>query len=120
MNALGRHRYGYKLYYISYNYMVYNRLYVVYVFAVELGQVLEQAADAFLTLSFSELSEQLLEDRWAFDTQVPLAKQVHMYIYICIYTLILSYIYMIPGSGFVAPPPRMGWVHPGEGKEAVG
>ena len=28
--------------------------------------------------------------------------------------------YMIPGSGFVAPPPRMGWVHPGEGKEAVG
>ena len=28
--------------------------------------------------------------------------------------------YMIPVSGFVAPPPpRMGWVHPGERKEAV-
>lgn len=35
-------------------------------------QVLEQAADAVLTLGFSELSEDLLEDNLAFDTQVEL------------------------------------------------
>ena len=40
-------------------------------------------------------------------------------IYNMIYIYKALYVYMIPVSGFVAPPPRMGWVHPGEGKEAV-